>query len=95
MARSFWKLAALIVEATYGALITGILRYGLTLVGSRLPDGLLDKLDTQVINITSRRIAGLPVNTRLRAVHLIADTYCIRNPYLRRCAFFLRNAIAA
>ena len=58
VARMTWGLDTGVLRATHDALITSLLRYGLTLTGSCLPDDLLNKLDTRVVNIAARKLRG-------------------------------------
>ena len=80
---------------THDALVAGLLRYGPALVGSRLPDDLVNQVDTQIVNIASRRITGVLLNTRTEALHFAAGTQSVQNLYLQHCALFLHNALAS
>ena len=95
VAHSSWGLETSILRITHDALITSMLRYGLTLTGSCLPGDLISRVDTQVINTASRRITGLPLNARIEALRFIAGTHSMRNLYLVHCAFFLHGALAS
>ena len=94
-AHSSWVLGTPILRVTHDALISILLRYGLAVLGSCAPDDLINRLETQVINIASRRITGLPINARIEALHFEAGTHSMRNLYPTHCAIFLRNALAS
>ena len=84
VARAFWGLGTTILKFTRAALLTCLLRYGLVLTGSCIPDDLLNKLDAQLINVAARKLPGLPMITRVEALHFILGTHSIRNLYGNR-----------
>ena len=85
MARTPWGVDTTVLKVTHDALITSILRYGLVLTGSGLPDDLL--------NMASRRITGLPFFRRVEALHFISGTRCLRNLYSQHCGVFLHSIL--
>ena len=93
VARTSWGLETTILKVTHDALLTSLLRYGLVVMGSCIPDDLMDKLDTQIINVAARRIVGLPITTRVEALHFIAGTHSSRNLYSYHCAVFLHSTL--
>ena len=74
VARMTWGLDTGVLRVTQEALITSLLRCGLALTGSCLPDDLLNRIDAGVVNIAARKIAGLPYITRIESLHFIAGT---------------------
>ena len=50
-------------------------------------------MDTQIINIASRRIAGLPSSVRIESLHFLAGADAFRNLYIRQCAAFVHSAL--
>ena len=95
VARMTWGLDTGVLRVTHDALITSLLRYALIVVGSCLPDDLMNKLDTRVVNIASRKIAGLPYITRIESLHFIADTQSVRNLYRQHCGQFLHQVLVS
>ena len=63
------------------------------MTGSCLPDDLLNKIDSRVANVASRKISGLPYITRIEALHFVAGTRSIRNPYRHHCGQFLHQVL--
>ena len=55
VARMTWGLDTAVLRVTHDALITSLLRFGLVVTGSCMPDDLMNKIDTRVINVASRR----------------------------------------
>ena len=43
----------------------------------------MNKVDTQIFNIASRRIVGLPLSVRVASFHFISATPSLRNLYIR------------
>ena len=82
-------LDASVLRVTHDALISSLLRYGLVLTGSSLPDDLMNKIDKGVVNVASRRIAGLPRITRIEALHFASGTHSIRNLVTQHRGHFL------
>ena len=95
VAHTTWGLDASVLAVTHDALITSLLRYDLILTGSCLPDDLLNKIDTGIINIASRRIVGLPRTTRIEALHFASGTLSIRNLYTQHSGNFLRRVLTS
>ena len=95
VAHSSWGLDADVLRITHDALLVSMLRYGLTVVGSCMPDDLLARIDVHVINTASRRITGLPIFTRIEALHFLAGTQSIRNLYIGHCAAFVHAVLCS
>ena len=89
MARTSWGLDASVLRVTHDALMTSLLRYGLVFTGPGFPDDLMNRIDTGVINVASRRITGLPRITRKKAPHFALGTHSIRNLSTEHCGHFL------
>ena len=73
--------------------MTSLLRYGVIVTGSCLPDDLVNRLDTAVINTAARRINGLPLSTRIETLHFLSNTHSMRNMYVQHCALFVRRTL--
>ena len=99
VARTSWGLETTILKVTHDALLTSLFRYGLVLVGSCVPDDLLNKLDTQVINVAARSICAADRSMGIETLHFATGTHSFRNQYVVRCALMLdsvlREAIVA
>ena len=95
VAHSSWGLETSVLRVTYDALLTSLLRYGLTMVGSCLTDDLVAKIDVHIINVASRRVTGLPIFTRIETLHFVAGTQSYRNMYLRQCAQFIHAVLVS
>ena len=79
-ARISWELDTSALRVIRGAIITSSLRYGLVALGPRIPDDLLNKIDSRVVNVAARRISGVPYITRIEVRNLfrsIVDISCI------------------
>ena len=50
-------LATAVLRITRDAVLTSVLRYGLALLGSRLPEDLAGKVDVQIVDVAARRLA--------------------------------------
>ena len=61
-----------ILCVTHDALIVSLLRYGLAVAGSCVPDDLLTRMEAHIVNTASRRITGLPVFTEIETLHFLA-----------------------
>ena len=95
VAHTTWGLDATVLRVTHDALINSLLRYGLVFTGTCLPDDLLNKLDTGVINIAARRISGLPRIARIEALHFVSGTHSSRNLYAQHCGNFLHLVLTS
>ena len=58
--RTSWSPDTTALRFAHDAPVTSTLRYGLELLGQRLPDDLMNKLDSRVRHMTPLRITGLP-----------------------------------
>ena len=77
---------------THEALLRSMLRRG-ALAGPCLPDDLLNKIDTRIINMAPRRNTGLPVTTRLEALYFVAGFQSIRLLYRRHYVMLLQDSV--
>ena len=93
LARTTWGLETSVLRITHDALISSILRYGLTIVGSCCPDDLANRIDVAIINVAARRVSGLPLSTRIEVLHFISGTHSYRNLYVQHCAVFLHQCL--
>ena len=94
-AHSSWGLETDVLRVTRDALIVSLLRYGLVVVGSCVPDDLMTRMDVHIVDTASRRITGLPVFLRVEALHFLAQTQSMRNLYIRHCAEFLHAVMGS
>ena len=90
-----WGLETTVLRISSDAIISSLLRYGLTVLGSGLPEDLVNKIDVQIINTTARRITGLHPSTRIEILHFLAGTHTYKNLYIRHCANFLHSTLTA
>ena len=90
-----WGLETAILRISSDAIITSLLRYGLTVLGSGLPEDLINKIDVQIINTTARRITGLHPSTRIEVLHFLAGTSTYKNLFIRHCGSFMHSAPTA
>ena len=90
-----WGLETSILKATYDAVISSLIRYGLLILGSCLPEDLANRLDVQVINTAARRISRLPMTTRVETLHFISGPHSFRNLYVIHCAQFAHSALSS
>ena len=93
MAKTTWGLETGVLRITHNAIITSLLRYALTLIGSTSPDDLVNRIDAAIINAAARKVTGLPTPTRIGILHLIADTQSFRNLFIQHCAIFLHQCL--
>ena len=88
-----WGLETSILRITHDALVTSLLRYGLNILGSSMPDDLVNRIDVLVINPAARRITGLETHTRIEVLHFLAGTQSYRNLYICHTAQFLHSSL--
>ena len=86
VASSVWGLGTTVRKVTHDALLTSLLRYELIVMGSCLPDDLIDKVDTLVVNTAARRAVGLIRITGIEALRFLAGTHSARNLFILQCA---------
>ena len=77
-----WGLETGALRMTHDAVIGSLLRYALTFTGSCLPPDLMERINTQVVNIAARRIGALDKHTRIEAMHFIAGTMSSSSGYI-------------
>ena len=80
---------------THDAVITSLLRYALSLVGSCLPSDLFRKVDTMIVNVAARKIGGLSRTTRIESLHFLAGTFSMSNLFAIHCAELLDLCLRA
>ena len=90
---AYGRRGALRRKATRDALLTNVVGHGLISSGSCIPDDLLNRLDTQAINVAARRLSGLPRITRIEALRSASGTHSSRNHYAHHCALFLHSTL--
>ena len=95
VARATWGLHTTEIRITHDATVSSLLRYGPTLTGSCVPNDVMNKVDTQIFNIASRRIVGLPLSVRVASLHFISATHSLRNLYIRQCAMFVHLTLVS
>ena len=93
VARRGWGLETAVLRITHDALITSLLRYGLSVLGSCVPDDLINRIDVLVINPAARRITGLESHARIEVLHFLAGTQSYRNLYICHLATFLHSSL--
>ena len=90
-----WGVETAVPRITHDALINRLLRYGMNILGSCLPEDLIDKLDVHVINPAARRITGLDAKARIEVLHFLAGAHTYKNLYTCHAASFMRSALMA
>ena len=90
-----WGLEATVLRMTHEALANSLLRYGLNVMGSCMPEDLINSIDVHVVNPAARRISGLSSHTRIEALHFLAGALSCRNLYIGHTASFLHSALLA
>ena len=90
-----WGLETLVLKVTYDAIMSSLLRYGLTVLGSCWPEDLANAMDVNIANTFSRKITGLPRTVRIESLHFLADANSYRNPFIRHCAQFVHSALVS
>ena len=88
-----WGLETAVLRITHDALVTSLLRYGLNILGSTMPEDLINRIDVLVINPAARRITGLETHTRIEVLHFLAGTQSYRNLYVCHSASFLHSSM--
>ena len=84
-----WGLEAGALGMPADSLVTGLLRYGLAVVGSCAYEQPLARVDKAVINVTARRVLGVGRPARIPSPHSVAGARPINNLYMRRRAELL------
>ena len=83
------------LRMTHEALVNSLLRYGLTILGSCMPEDLVNTIDVCVVNPAASRITGLGSHTRIETLHFLAGTLSYRNLYVCHTASFLHSTLLA
>ena len=83
------------LRATADALIPGLSRYGLSVVGSGANEQSLRRIDTCIINVAARRVLGAGRSASLSPLHVAAGMQSIHNPYTQHCAELLGSSLRA
>ena len=78
---------------THQAVIGSLLRYAMIPVGSLIPEDLLLKIETHILNVVARKVTGLYRSARPESLHLLADTQSYKNQYILHCAEFLDGSL--
>ena len=81
------------MQITHDAVILSLVRYGLTILGSCTPEDLVNQIDVQIIITASRKIADLPMATRIGTLHFLNNTWSFRNLFIRQCALMSHNSL--
>ena len=90
-----WGLETTVLRMTHEALVNSLLRYGLNITGSGMPEDLVNRLDIHVINPAARRITALSSHARIETLHFLAGTLSYRNLYLCQAASFFHSTLLA
>ena len=90
-----WGLELSVPRSTHSALITSLVRYGLSVVGSFAYKRLINWLETQVANFAAWRIAGVSRVAKLERLRPVADMLSARNLYIQQSALLLDCSVRA
>ena len=82
------------LRVTHDAVITSLIRYGLLILGSCLPEDLIDKMDVQIINTAARRASDPPRTVRIESLQFLSGTRTYRNLYIKHCAQQVHSSLA-
>ena len=95
LATSSWGLESTMMRITGEALVVSLLRFGLTVVGSGLADGLMRRLDTTILNVMARRTTGVARTARIPVLHATAGILSAHNLFIQQCASMVDLSLRA
>ena len=89
VARFTWGSETSILQVAHDAVISRLVGYTLTKLGSSMPEDLVSKMDVQIPHTASRTIAYLPMTTKIQTLRFLTNTWSFRNLYIKHCAQFV------
>ena len=70
---------------THDAVITTLLRYAVSLVGSCLRADLFKQVDTMIANVAARKIGGSRRSARIESLHFLSEASTMSNLFVVHC----------
>ena len=95
LAKARWGLEVGVQKMARDSVIGSILRYGLVLTGSCFPPDLMRKMNTQILNISARKVGGIARTARIESLHFVTEVMSFYNMYAVHCADFLDSCLRA
>ena len=92
---STWGLGAGMLRLSWKYLALRLFRYGLAVTGSGLQERHLKELDTCILNVLARGIAGVGPSARLPILHMVSSALTVRNLYTHHCGEVLNLSLRA
>ena len=74
-------------------MITGPSRHCLSILGSCLPNNLVNRIDARALNAAARRISDLPLTVRAGSLFFLSGANSYRNLYVRQCAQYVHASL--
>ena len=84
-----------LLRATHDEIICSLIRYALSLVGTRFRLDLLAKMYGRILNIAARKTSVLGPSTRIASAHYLAGTWTYPNYYTQQCANLMDSCLGA
>ena len=95
LAKARWGLEVGVQKMARDSVIGSILRYGLVLTGSCFPPDLMRKMNTQILNISARKVGGVARTARSESLHLVTEVMSFYDMFAVHCADSLDSCLRA
>ena len=95
VAGSSWGPETGMLRLTHEALLTSLVRYGWAVIGSGIHEERMLALNTRIVNVAARKVAGASRSERRGALHAAAGVLSAQNLLLMHCALSLDRTVRA